>query len=653
MATLQTAQQKRRALIKKWGMLALICIITFISFRDTLNNQITNWDDDVYVTNDQYIKAFTKENVKAMLTEDITKNNYHPVTMLSLAVNYHFAKLQPKTYYLTNILIHIANVILVFLLALGLCKRLKFKEERSLIIAGFCALWFGIHPMHVESVSWLAERKDVLYAFFYFLGLLTYLKYLDESKAKWYLLTIVCFILSCLSKPMAVVFPGAILAIDILLKRKWRWKVITDKIPFIIIALLCGGYAIYRQNATGAIASFNVFSLGTRIDFALYGFVMYIVKLFNPTNLSTLYPYPAHYLDGSYPWIYNWSPVLTILIVSIPLLITWIFKREYFRYVAFGYGYFIANVIFILQFISVGTAIMADRYCYVAYFGLFFMLLFFISEIIEKVPATKIAVIGVLSLVSVELSYLCYERTKVWHNSETLYKDAIGKYPYIAWLSYKWLGNYYRDSARYDDAEKCYRMLTLTHAADPGVYDNLGNVLKFKGQYLQALGAYDTSLQMGGNVYRTLLDRSSCRADIGDTNGAIRDFAGAAALSTDAEKNYSEAGFTEVQQKQYPDAIGRYNVLLRLSPNNPYYYFYRGVSMFGLDSMRQSVKDFKAALLFNNPEVSVVAAYNLSVACDSLKNDSDAVRYALIAQKYGYQLASDYLDKLKNKMGKK
>ncbi len=633
----------------KWAIMAGICILTFVSFRYTLNNQITNWDDDVYVTNDKYIKSFSAENLKAVLTEDITKNNYHPLTMLSLAVNYHFAKLQPRTYYLTNILIHIANSLLVFLLALGLCKRLKFKEDRSLFIAAFCGVWFGVHPMHVESVSWLAERKDVLYAFFYFLGLLTYLRYLDGSKAKWYVLTIVCFILSCLSKPMAVVFPGSLLAIDLLANRKWQWKVITDKIPFVIVALICGGYAVYRQNATGAIASFNVLSLGERIMFASYGFVMYITKLFNPTHLSTFYPYPAHFLDGSYQWIFYWAPVLSIAIVGIPLFVTWKFKREYFRYVAFGYMYFIANVIFILQFISCGTAIMADRYCYVAYFGLFFMILYFISEIMDKVPASKITVIGLLTLVSVELSYLCYQRTKVWHNAATLYTDAIKKYPYMAWLSYKWLGNYYMDSARYDEAEKCYRILTLTRAADPRDYDHLGTILKYKNKYVEALGAYDTSLHKGGNIYRTLLDRSTCLYNLGDSANAIRDYVAALQLNPDAEKDYDGEGEREIQQGHFKDAQARFAILLKFQPGNPFYYFYRGVAKFSLDNMKDAEKDFKMVLTFNNKTVSEPAAYNLSVVCDSLNNDSAAIRYALISQQLGHVLSPDYLDKLKKK----
>src|SRR4051812_19376927 len=157
---------------KKILILSAICVLTFVCFRYTLNNQFTNWDDDFYVTNDPYIKAFTPENLKVIFTEDITKNNYHPLCMLSLAINYHFSQLEPRAYYFTNVLIHIANVILVFFLVIQLTVRLKIDERGRLFMAGLCALLMGAHPMHVESVAWIAERKDVLYAFFYFAGLL-------------------------------------------------------------------------------------------------------------------------------------------------------------------------------------------------------------------------------------------------------------------------------------------------------------------------------------------------------------------------------------------------------------------------------------------------------------------------------------------------
>src|SRR5579872_7370645 len=223
---------KNSFLIKQMLILCGICVLTFICFSYTQYNQFTNWDDDFYVTNDPYIKEFTPHNLKVIFTEDITKNNYHPLCMLSLAINYHFSKLDPRGYYLTNIGIHIANVILVFFLLLALCRRLKLDENSCLFITSFAALWFGIHPMRVESVSWIAERKDVLYAFFYFAAMLAYLRYIASNKWTWYVATFLLFVASCLSKPMAVVLPLSLLCIDFLLERPLKKKLLTEKILF-------------------------------------------------------------------------------------------------------------------------------------------------------------------------------------------------------------------------------------------------------------------------------------------------------------------------------------------------------------------------------------------------------------------------------------
>ncbi|NCX95115.1 MAG: hypothetical protein EBX41_01665, partial [Chitinophagia bacterium] len=155
---------------------AIIAAIVFICFHYTIGNQFTNWDDDYYVTNDKYIKALTLENLKVIFTQDITQNNYHPFCMLSLAINYLFAGLNPASYYLTNILIHIANSLLVFAFVKQLSSAIRLGKDSAIFMASIAGLWFGIHPMHVESVAWIAERKDVLYTLFYIWGMITYLK---------------------------------------------------------------------------------------------------------------------------------------------------------------------------------------------------------------------------------------------------------------------------------------------------------------------------------------------------------------------------------------------------------------------------------------------------------------------------------------------
>jgi tetratricopeptide (TPR) repeat protein len=626
--------------------LGAICVLTFICFHYSLHNQFTNWDDDVYVTNDQYIKALNWDNLKTIFTEDITKNNYHPLCMLSLAINYHFTQLSPATYYLTNILIHIANVILVFFLFTFICKKLKIGEEGTYFIASFGALWFGIHPMHVESVSWIAERKDVLYTFFYLAGLLAYVKYIEDSKSKWLWYAFFLFVASCLSKPMAVPFPISMLCLYFLFNKKFSGKEFLKWWPFWMVSFLCGLYAVYRQHVTGAVASFSTLSFAERIMYPCYGFIMYIYKMFNPTFLSTFYPYPYRYVDGSLPFIYRAAPLIAIIIVAAPLIILYRRNRDYFKIALFGYAFFIFNIVLELQFISVGAAIMADRYSYVAYVGLFFSMAYFIYEIMKRLPSIKVVVLTVVIMWSGALSYLCYERTFVWHTAETLLKDAIAKYPMRALLSYKWLGNYYMDNGQYDKALENYGVLTTLHAADAKIYDQVGKIYTAKGAYNEALDAFGKSLEVQNNVYKTYMDMSALYANMGDTINALQYFLVAYKLNPDFAKDYDAISFNTVQNRQYNAALIEYNMLIKLNPNNPLYYFYKGVALFGKNRMQGAIDNWQIALRFNTKDVAPNSAYNLSVACDSVGNDSAAIRYATLAKNIGYSVDNEYVAKL-------
>jgi len=683
---------KEILLHKKTLIVTAICVVTFICFRYTLNNEFTNWDDDYYVTHDKWITALTPENLKVIFTQDITKNNYHPFCMLSLAINYYFAQLNPMTYYLTNILIHIANVVLVFLLFFQLCTRLKIEQGGRLFIAGFGALWFGIHPMHVESVAWIAERKDVLYAFFYISGLLCYLRFIFEEKNKtmWYWATYVLFVASCLSKPMAVMFPVALLCIDFLFKRQLDKKLVTEKVIFFLTSLVCGAMAFYTQNKTGAIAKFEVLTLSERIMYASYGFVMYVSKFFNPTFLSTFYPYPYRYISGYLPVIYYAAPFLAIAFITVPLYLTYRFNRAYFRIVGFGMGFFVANVIFVLQFISVGAAIMADRYSYVAYIGVLFMVTYFINEIIRRYNSVKTPFIIILSFLSFIMAYLCYERTYAWHNSETLLTDAIDKYPYRALLSYKWLGNYYLDKGDPDKALENYNVLTMLHAADPRVMENIARAKALKlypslaGDNTQQVsntnpgsnanqnsnvnpspGANPNRAPNAGGVPPMMpfnntppansaefiihLNKSIDLCKKGDTLAAFREYINSFRLNQNTERIMADSCFHYVQTGQFAPAINMYGMLMKLNTGNPFYFFYKGVAEFSTNKMHPAIDDWQIAVKMKSLDVQKSASYNLSVALDSVGNDSLAYYYAMMAKGLGYTVTDQFEQKLKTR----
>src|SRR4030095_6286051 len=212
------------------------------------------------------------------------QGNHHPLTMISLAVNFAISKDAAWSYHLFNLIFHLINCILVYRLALLLSKN-------NSLIALATALLFGIHPLHVESVAWVSERKDVLYALFFIAGHISYTKYIDSGVKKQYWLTLLFVILSLLSKPAAVIFPVSLFCIDVFRNRKFSFKLIIEKIPFIIPAIIIGLITTNAQKTVGATGE-EYFGLAKNILFGFYGILMYFVKMILPVKLSAFYPFP-------------------------------------------------------------------------------------------------------------------------------------------------------------------------------------------------------------------------------------------------------------------------------------------------------------------------------------------------------------------------
>lgn len=634
-------------------ILLSICVITFICFNRSLTNQFTSWDDDVYIPKNPYIKALTTENLKAIFSENVTQNYYHPLTILSYALNFHFAGLSPFSYYLTNILLHLANVLLVFFLVSQLFSNLSFIDKNHALLASYLAsLWFGIHPMHVESVSWIAERKDVLYTFFYLLGLIGYLKFLKSPghPILWYLLTLLLFIASCFSKPMAVVFPLSLVCIDFLLNRKLDSKVVLEKIPFFTAAFILGYISYHLNKEVNSVTPFSNIPVTMRAMFATYGFVMYIAKFFLPLHLSTFYPYPCVnmelHVDMPLPVIFYISFYLAILIFLIPLWFTYKYNKHYFRVVGFGLGFFFFNIMFELQFISSGMALMADRYSYLSYLGLLFIAAFFIQEIITHFPVIKYFVFVLVSFCTLFLACLCYERTAVWQNSETLFKDAVEQYGDEASLFYKGLGEYYMAQGRNSESLDYFaRYVRLNN--DPEVFNDMGNLFKAQKDYSDAIKFYLKLLHSGGSIPTAYIKVSDVFAQESIYDSALSYYNKAIKLNANMEKLYANICTASVNAKQFQNAINHYTVLIMAYPENPYYYFYRGVAKFSEDSIKEAVNDFLMPLKLNSPkDVQASAAYNLAVAYDKLAAHANAFNYALIAKKYGQTMDTAFFNRL-------
>ncbi len=648
----------------RWEWIALIGLsaFTFIIFFPSLKCGFTNWDDGTYVTENPMIWRLNIISLKEIFSTPISLN-YHPITMLSLAIDYSFSKLNPFNYHLNNVLIHILNSLLVFIFIRSLINRINKKfsshdfRPSSFNVAFITAALFAIHPMRVESVTWVAERKDVLYVFFFLLSLISYLRWLDNRKTIQMVGCFMFFILSCFSKGMAVVEPVVLVLIDLLCENTYTIKYLSRSIirkTHFFVASLFFGIVAFKIQSQGAIAAMETFSLFQRTTFGCYGFIMYIWKLFVPLNLSAFYPYPFTDALGNIPAIYYASPFIVLFIMLVMFFALW--KNKNFGiFLFFGLVFYFVTVVLVLQFISVGSVIMADRYSYLSYVGLFFAI-GCSYEYCKKYFSFSIGTIFLIIILAsgVWFSYLTYERTKVWTNAKTLWTDAMKQYPFIE-IAYENRGIYFKDHGQLDSMLLDYEFVTQKlHTKNEKIWSNLGNLYGLLGQqkgasyFEKSLNAYSNAILLNPNNASTFLNRAITFSMMGQYAKSLPDFDKSIKLSPEIALTYKNRAYTLMQLGQYEQSISDYDNAIRLYSYDTLSLLNRGISKFNAKKYSESLEDFKKyiSLAPNNPN----AYYNASIAAKNINMFNESLEYAQKAITLKYPVSQQYIDELKNKL---
>ncbi len=564
--------------------LAGILVVTFLVYVPSLGNDFTNWDDQFYVTENPLL---AHSGFGALLTTPLA-GNYHPLTMWSLALNYRLSGLHPGSYHWLNLLLHLANTALVFLLVLLL-------SEGRLWVSVATSLFFGIHPMHVESVAWIAERKDVLYALFYLVGLIAYVRYIDRRRALGLGLSWVAMLLSAAAKPAAVVFPFTLLAIDWFRRRKITPSVLLEKLPFLAISVAAGLLTLRAQRLAGAVAL--QWSPLRKVLFACYGTAMYVVKLFLPFRLSAIYPYPT--VEGQPLGLEYYIAAVAVLIL-LPLAL---YLGRRLRPVLFGVAFFFINIVLVLQIVTVGQAVMADRYTYVPYIGLLFALAWWLDERPGAISArfpVRTAVAVVLALLLPVCLAQTWARCGVWRNSITLWNDTIAKYPRRIVDAYNNRGNYlYRVAGRPQEALADFNQALALNSTVPKLWFNKGNVFAQLGQSDSAYACLDRAIQLKPDYVEAFGNRGAVRLQRGDAPGAVSDLTRAVTLDPGFRDAYANRALAYGALRQYESQIADLRRALDLNPSDPENHKFVEAIGEGLDALgrhREAVAQYDEAI---------------------------------------------------------
>ncbi len=598
--------------------LVLVIITTAIYFK-SLSNQLTTWDDDYYITNNADIRTLHGDSVSVTLKKTFSSyvsGNYHPLTMISFCIDYNKHQLDPKTYHLTNLILHILNALLVF------CFIWFLTQQHW--VAFITALLFAIHPMHVESVAWASERKDVLYSFFYLSALCTYIFYLKKEKWKvyFYVLAFFLFGMAVLSKAMAVSLPIVFFAIDHFLSRKINLKSILEKAPFIILSFIFGYVAIQAQKSSNAV-HIDYYNFFDRILFTCYGIMMYVWKLIAPFYLSCYYNYPTK-LNGVFPAIVYISPIV-ILALTFLIYRSMRFGKDVF----FGFGFFIITIALVLQILPVGGAVIADRYTYLPYIGLFFIIARGINYLLEnrseKISSLKIPSIAALVFFVGLCCYLSVQRIKVWHDSITLWDNAIENEKFdVAPLAYKSMATAYYMAGQYEKAISDYDKYIQIINNNPDVYCDRGISLYHINKYDDAIKAFDQAIQLDPKHLRSYHFRGLSYFNLKNYDETIKDFNSAIQLKPDYPLGYYTRGLSYYYLGKYEEAIKDYTIAIKCDPKYTEAYSNRGLAYFNLRKYREAINDYDTAIQYNPQYAN--AYYNRALVHDQLKNYDEAIK---------------------------
>jgi len=581
---------------------AAIAIITWLFLKVCLNNGFTDWDDIAYITNDPLIKDISPEGLKHIFSSPV-QGNYHPLTILSYAIEYSYVHLQPWLYHFDSLLFHIAVTMLVYWLVNLLTGRR--------VAAAVTALLFGLHPMHMESVAWLSGRKDVVYGLFYVAACIAWVYYIravGDKKWRWYTGVIVLFICSLLAKPVAVVLPLTLLLIDYFEKRKWNYSLLLEKIPHFVIAIGFGLRSVSDQHDYGAMDTLGVtYNIMDRFLFGSYALVTYLWKAIAPVNLCCFYPYPDK-VGGSLPSALFIYPVLVAAIVFT----VWTFGRRN-RVVVFGSLFFLINIALLLQFIPVGMAIIAERYSYIPYMGLFFMIGWLVSGYFE--PGTNrqtgYVVLGTCLAYSLFMGYLADERCQVWYSSNSLWSDEVQKQPDIP-VGYMHLGSDYFDKyntatnlnekKRYFDSS--YALLTKAISYQVGYgnpYFILGELYRTTGRVAEA----KQSFYRGMALKKTDNDYAKAYLALGliyigqNNDSAGYCFRASVRIKPDFPEAHSHFAYFYDLAGKHDSSLTEYGIAIAQNPGLFEPYVNRGMELQRLHRCGEAMKDFEKAVAIN------------------------------------------------------
>jgi tetratricopeptide (TPR) repeat protein len=587
----------------------LICVVlalvTFVAFEQVRHNDFVNYDDGTYVTENRHIQTgITYESVKLAFTTMHPSGNWHPLTSLSHMLDCQFFGLNPAWHHMTSLLIHILNTLLLF----WVLHQMTGTIWRS----AFVAAAFALHPLHVESVAWVAERKDVLSGFFFMLTILAYNRYTERPCFGRYLFVLLSFCLGLMAKPMLVTLPFVLLLLDYWpLSRFPRprqnkddtllqaesvtdynrgssvWRLIAEKIPLFALAVASSVVTFIVQNKAKSVWGTEILSLNSRIGNALVSYIKYIGKMIFPTRLSVLYPYSKNGFAA-------WQLIVCILILAVvSAFVIYIARRK--DYLLVGWLWFIGTLVPVIGLVQVGAQSMADRYTYLPSIGIFIMVVWGAVELGTKWRYGRFG-LATLAAVSLAALLIC-TRTQVryWQSSLTLCKHAleVTKDNFVMHIN---LGLALYSQGFVDEANSHYRQALQIKPGSPKAHNNLAVLLIEQGALEEAIKHCRQALRFRPDFAEAHSNLGNALAKDGKLDEAIEHFNQALKIKPDHFEAHNNLGFIMFQEGKFAEAATYYKTALEIGPPIAQIHFVLGKAQAAEGKLTEAIESCTASL---------------------------------------------------------
>ena len=506
----------------------LLVLATLALYNSVVHHPFVNFDDDRYVTDNAHVMAGLHWSTVKWAFTSFDEANWHPLTWLSHALDCQLFGLNPAGHHYTSVLLHAANVLLLF----WVLWRATGATGPSLFVAAL----FALHPINVESVAWVAERKSVLSMLFFLLALWAYQRYVRKPGIRRYAAVAAAFACGLMAKPMVITLPFVLLLWDYWpLAGKSRsgadqenppyrlfWLVL-EKIPLFLLSLASAIVTVKAQKAGDAIGSMVQYPLSVRLENAIVAYARYLAKAFWPTHLAPIYPHPGTSLKI---WEVAISGILLLAITALVLAA----KRR--RYLLVGWLWFLGTLVPMIGLVQVGTQAMADRYAYLPFIGLFIMVAWGAGELAEEWHISRASVAGVAAVCLVALALMAHRQIGYWGDNFSLWSHAVQVAP-DSFIAQDNLGGALLEAGHYDEAMQHFHAAVAIDGTDPMSRLNIAADEQRHGHWQQAIDQYSRLVVTTHDPrYRATAfsDMGYAYRELGDLAKAKQSFAAAVSL---------------------------------------------------------------------------------------------------------------------------